>query len=486
MNLNLKRMNTPNELLKNELEFTIKEWPAIKSNWSGAEMSRHFMIMGETGSGKTKSAIIPLLKSIFGCKTIRPSMLVIDPKNELQDHLPSEKTVVHFNFDTHSIDFFEGVDLDTATPDDLKSRILSIFPDEIKGREPFWTNHTDACIRAFFAIDLQIFRENGAVGIVKFWDHFQLFLEEKIVHYSAVLRESFLSNEEVQNNRNMLWHIEELHAFFFLTRNRKNYFEKYSQLLNENTYLKVFLEFVESSVYLIGNDGLSYLKSLSRISADPTFRGIAATVQSVISTFMAKEFLASVNINPFVESEPGCIKVKAFMDSGMTLVFTPNPNSRISELIGRCIKAKFFELSFVREDLSRPFVYVCDEFQRFITADKVSGEQSYLDRCRAFKVICILATQSISSLSYALNAGAGSSPGITSDSINILLQNTGNKLFFRNTDVTITDKLLRLIPSPISPANPHVLDVQPTASLSVGECYFSICNGSWGIAQIDL
>jgi len=479
-------MNKPQEWSKMEQEFTIKEWANLKSDWSGADMSRHFMILGETGSGKTKSAIIPLIKSILNYQTVRPSMLVIDPKNELYEHFETKQNIVRFNFEEHSIDFFEGVDLARATPDDLKSRIFSIFPDDFKGREPFWNNHADACIRAFFAIDLEIFKSQGAAGITEFWNSFTLFLGDKIAYYSNALKEPFLSKEEIQNNQNMLWHTKELYSFFNLGYDATNYFQKYSQLLNENIYLSMFLEFADKAFLFGGNEGISYLKSLVRISFDATFRGITATVQSILSTFTTNEFVASVKINPFTRSRSGCINVKEFMDSGLTLVFTPNPNSRISELIGRCVKAKFFELSFVREDMGRPFAYVCDEFQQFITADKSSGEQSFLDRCRAFKVICVLATQSISSLSYGLSTSSSASQNSAQDAINILLQNTGNKLFFRNTDAIITDKLLRLIPSPKNPVNPHVVCVQPTASLSVGECYYTFCNGNWGIAQIDL
>lgn len=479
-------MYKPQEWSKNEQEFKVKEWVNLKTDWSGADMSRHFMILGETGSGKTKSAIIPLIKAITTYQTVRPSMLVIDPKNELHDYIGVDENVIKFNFKEHSIDFFEGVDIDQVSPDDLKSRVLSIFPDDFKGKEPFWNNHADACIRGFFAVDLQIFKEHGSAGVTEFWKSFTLFLERKVAHYSAVLQDSLLSSEELQNNRNMLWHTNELHTFFRIGNNPLNYFQKYNQLLNENFYLNAFLEFVDKEFPLGGNEGISYLKSLARISFDATFRGITATVQSILSTFTTNEFLASVNLNPFLDSRSGCIKVMEFMDKGITLVFTPNPNSRISELIGRCIKAKFFELSFVRGNMDRPFAYICDEFQRFITADKTSGEQSYLDRCRAFKVICVLATQSISSLSYALNVSSGASQMSTQDSINILLQNTGNKLFFRNTDVTITDKLLRLIPAPKSPVNTHVVNVQPTSSLSVGECYYTFCNGSWGIEQINL
>lgn len=52
-------------------------------------MSRHFLITGETGSGKTMSAIKPVLRSALQYRTAKASrratLLVVDPKHELVD-----------------------------------------------------------------------------------------------------------------------------------------------------------------------------------------------------------------------------------------------------------------------------------------------------------------------------------------------------------------------------------------------------------------
>ena len=79
------------------------------------------------------------------------------------------------------------------------------------------------------------------------------------------------------------------------------------------------------------------------------------------------------------------------------------------------LKAAFFEAVLHDPDRARgcedlPLVgYVADEFHRFVTSDRVHGEQSFLDTCRSFGAFCVLACQSVAGIEHALAAGAGSS-----------------------------------------------------------------------------
>jgi DNA helicase HerA-like ATPase len=71
-------------------------------------------------------------------------------------------------------------------------------------------------------------------------------------------------------------------------------------------------------------------------------------------------------------------------------------------MVGRCLKSKFFEFAFERENKVRPFFYVIDEAHRFLTSGAQDGEQSLLARCRAYRIGVVLATQSIASIAYRL------------------------------------------------------------------------------------
>lgn len=150
--------------------------------------------------------------------------------------------------------------------------------------------------------------------------------------------------------------------------------------------------------------------------------------------------------------------------------------------VGRCLKAKFFEFAFERPNKVRPFFYVVDEAHRFLTAGAQDGEQSLLDRCRAYRTGVVLATQSIASMMQRLEQSAGGSKS----ALHMILNNCGNALYFRTPDIQTQDNLQQRIPGPPVPDRPHVIKVRPLTSLGVGNCYALRCNGSWGLFQVHL
>ena len=170
------------------------------------------------------------------------------------------------------------------------------------------------------------------------------------------------------------------------------------------------------------------------------------------------------------------------IQAGNIVVYEPGNNTSISIAIGKMLKAGFFKALLIPERLNNPevwpFFYICDEFQRFITFDDESGEQSFLDRCRAYRVCCGLATQSIASLRYVMPTDAGQY------AIRIMLVNTGTKLFFRTTDQDTADSLSTLIPAPTREGKMHVVRVRPPTTLQPGECYYLQVNGRAGRGQI--
>jgi ATP-dependent protease ClpP protease subunit len=71
------------------------------------------------------------------------------------------------------------------------------------------------------------------------------------------------------------------------------------------------------------------------------------------------------------------------------------------------------------------------------------------------------------------------------DTVSIILNNTGTKLFFRNTDVDTQERLKTLIPSNTL-GNFHIADVRPVSTLKVGECYYLLVDGRWGRGQVKV
>ncbi len=166
-------------------------------------------------------------------------------------------------------------------------------------------------------------------------------------------------------------------------------------------------------------------------------------------------------------------------DRTKTTLIVCQPQSG-SDLMARVLKARFFESVLADKERRKPghreplVAYVADEFHRFVTADKVHGEQSFLDQCRSFGVCCVLATQSLSSLRYAL-LELGSSSDKVAAAIDILFANTGNKFFFRTTE-TRTMNMLREW-SPVTAARPPI-------TLRPGECHAVLVDGTTRRVQL--
>ena len=94
-------------------------------------------------------------------------------------------------------------------------------------------------------------------------------------------------------------------------------------------------------------------------------------------------------------------------------VFRPQLRDDDETLIARSMKALFFEAVLnskrrQKKGADMPLVaYVADEFHRFVTSDRIHGEQSFLDTCRSFGAFSVLACQSIASLRHALAEMSG-------------------------------------------------------------------------------
>ena len=156
-------------------------------------------------------------------------------------------------------------------------------------------------------------------------------------------------------------------------------------------------------------------------------------------------------------------------------------------LFAIAIKASFFEAVLndpvrIKGGTDLPLVgYVADECQRFITSDPVHGEQSFLDTCRSFGGFCVLACQSVSSLTHAL-AGAGGDRVQNEAAIEVLWNNAATKLVFRTTDDRTAQRMDAL--SPHRPGMAGVVRVRPPVTLAVGQAYAVLADGRFERRQL--
>ena len=172
---------------------------------------------------------------------------------------------------------------------------------------------------------------------------------------------------------------------------------------------------------------------------------------------------------------------------GPLVLYQPALNGP-DELVARALKAAFFEAVLNDPDRARggadlPLVgYVADEFHRFVTSDRMHGEQSFLDTCRSFGAFCVLACQSVAGIEHAL-AGGGGSGARNEAAVSMLLTNTATKLVFRSTDPRTMEPLHALCPH--HPGLDAVTRVRPLTTLAPGECYALLPDGRFERRRLE-
>ena len=174
-------------------------------------------------------------------------------------------------------------------------------------------------------------------------------------------------------------------------------------------------------------------------------------------------------------------------EPGVLYVYQPDLHG-LDNLVAKACKVLFFEAVLgsgerVRNGDEMPLAaYVADEFQRFITADRVHGEQSFFDVCRSFGAFAVVACQSIASLRYAL-ASFEPNEYKRRSAIDIICNNTATKIFFRTTDQDTFERVNTICPATTGGA--LVTQVRPLSTLGVGECYASFPDGRFERIQLE-
>lgn len=529
------------------------EWQRINmGELSEQELFRHFLFLGETGSGKTRSGIMPLCRLALRPQAQRCSALVVDPKGELGDYIeaisgdeggsrfirirPGAAGPVLWQFEQQTLEGRDG--------DSIMDGIM-MFADSYNAQkrtsvDRFWVDGASQLLARLVDIDLALYRHpngKGVGNIRMFWRHlYGLFdlmnmhskmPEEEQKSIGVLMKSSSMPRDErkdigvlikqLKERRLRAEVLEEMLETFSLCNEqplgycRENYLHHFSSLLGASTYyaasndikqyLSVFrietgehsfnrfwglvVTFMES--YMINEEKVFPPQALYFrqfvFMADSTYSSFQAVFSSLINDFMPPEFFTRISLNPF-EMPRERLDVKQILTGGAIVIYEPGSTSAVATCIGKVIKAIFFKALLTPERLDNPtvlpFFYICDEFQRFITHDDESGEQSFLDRCRAYRVGCALATQSLASLRYVFSDTQGN------EAIDIIINNTGTKMFFRTTDTSTADTLRQLIPEPVFMDRPHVVRVRPPTTLQPGECYCIAVNGRVGRGQVML
>ena len=166
--------------------------------------------------------------------------------------------------------------------------------------------------------------------------------------------------------------------------------------------------------------------------------------------------------------------IQEAVNTGKVVVYQP-ANSHAHDVAARALKTLYFAGSLERsgENMCRSVAIVCDEAHRFLTYGRQTGEANMLSTCRGFRVNYVLATQAISSIRIALGESSLGAAEVQS-----ILENTTSKWAFRTSDPTTAERLIHFIPK--HPSNgQHILEARPLSTLETGESYF-VCGNRYG------
>ncbi len=447
--------------------FRVPQWSALFPSGEVARdaLCRHVLVLGEPGSGKTASAILPAVAAACDPGNRVGCALLIDPKREIRDAVadlagadlrvfePGRRDGVRQIIDVMaSPEWSLEADLAAGRARTAARKILlrsaSLAPASpaqtlngtpAKGRDPYWEVEGAKLALTAVATTLALFRDERPAPAVDDAVHRDFARELAGFRRLAGLA---ADGGDGRAGPNVL----ALAQFFGPDR-----CPTFGALLVRR------FEAADSEIRTLADDVRQW-RQLAAHSKGPHFMGVHSMARQAFADFAAETPARTL----YFGCEPGLKAALAgggaasvafdrsvdATDGRAVHLYQPSLGAAHDILIAKALKAAYFEaiLGSERRSLAghgMPLAaYVADEAHRFVTCDAAHGEQSFMDACRSFGAFCVLATQSCSSLRHALGEfGHGGE-----HAVEMLLANTATKLFFRSTDGTAQRHVRDLCP----------------------------------------
>lgn len=412
------------------------------------------LAIGGTGSGKSQSVVLPLLDALLRYELHDgklASMLVVDPKRELVATVRS--TLAERDESDRLITIGECMPVPLFAKDsplsmsDRLKKLESFAPLENAGNDnSYWKNLGMAVV-----LDL-------------------LKLEGEFNQLTGGKRLSALMCRELQLENQL----------------KKGFWSQFRSVLahsrSNKSQLKAVDELLRSLCAHAGLQSQSTQVMHVYCGDDDLIRQWCYAIQSAepfINAMANSDMAQFVDLDPIQDDHSNHTDIAHLIENGKVILFCPEPKEG-HRVAAMALKQKFFESVFSRADQRRPIGIVIDECQKFITSDSETGEQGFLDRCRAYRCLVVMATQSIASLRHALGSNSSAQTAVE-----IVTANTPTKFVFRTTDAETVSWLKSQLPASCD-ADPHIIDVRKPASLKPGEAYYFLSNGIWGRRQSRL
>ena len=408
----------------------------------------HTFISGATGAGKTYGGVKPLLQSFLIYKNSQGSsmgMLVIDPKAELLQVCTTELRKAGesdrlFRLGSHKRVKFFKEDCELGLEERYRT-LANTVQVKATGESVVWQEKGNRLNIEMAAADRGFQLQTGTLlwgvvrSLIEGQDHTQ---DSQWANILAVYKHA------VYSRANLNWVACVSSALLLLCpglQGKKSPFTAYTA----DTEMQAQL------FYRVSN--------AEKVCADLG----SPEIFNVIST--------DIFPSPMVDNA----SIDELLEQGKVMLLQPK-SGYFGDIVGRLVKSRFFADVLNRQNMMLSVGYVADEFQRFITSDRETGDQSFLDRCRAYKVTCVLASQSLSSIEHALTQNGEIAPRLVVD---IIVANSPTKIIYRSMDASTQKSLKEWIPPAPGNRN-HVVDVRPAAQLPNGTAYF-MCDGEWGM-----
>ena len=466
-----------------------------KKTFHPEELAKHTLVIGGTGSGKTSSAIKPMLRGFWDYLSkdqLRYSMLVVDPKCELSEYLAelderdgTNRLIVLSDPDVPRLNPFEGMtELENFT--DRVEAAFNMFEgnQEFSGDNSVFRDGGLALLRDFaeleeacyqlssksvFSILAQVIRPD--IKQPNFFDGVELLIQ-------GTMNGKFFSDSIDLSRFDFAWNHIYAEACKFDTNAEK---------VSVFDLLSAIVAFYAPSEIVLCERFDMYAKDLhKRFNSREMIRQFgyyASYIKTVTQVFNHPRFKAVFDWEKAMDNvieQSG--QIGRWLDEGKTLVVTPETGVLVDEFVMRFIKQAAFKHMLTRANKLAPMAYVADEFQNYISSDIDTGEQNFLDRCRSYRVSCVLATQSIAALKERVlrqEARAGDSALMS------MMNNLNNRLIFATKDPDTVSLLKRWIEMPSSLSQSHVVENFPPAALSTGQCYW-LRDAQWSRSQVVL
>ncbi len=346
---------------------------------------QNLLITGAIGSGKTSSAIYPLISGLIGLNTI--SGLVLDVKgNMYYDILQICKT-------------------------NNKENLLTVIElDGLHTYNPLHKPNLKPYILANRLVTILTLFSNKNNSDTYWFDKAQNLLTE-CIKLSRLYNNGYVTFTDIHN------------------------------IITSKDFLNEKLEFVKKRFL---ENKLSKLEQFDFSSLLSYFKNEFINLDSKILSIILSEIsrITSIFVSDIDIQNTFCPKKENITFTGFENMFENNSLILLKMNIGKYqnlskIIAAYLKLDFQTEVLQRPFpiatptFFVCDEYQEYVT----DTDANFFSLSREYKCINIISTQSYSSLLSTLKVES---------TLNVLVQNFINKLFLRTDDIYTIESAQKL------------------------------------------